>query len=302
MTALERPIVLVGAARSGTTIVAEVLAAHPNIAFWNEPRYVWRHGKHAARDDVRTRVEATAPVAQHIRDRFEKFLRKSARPRFMEKTPSNCFRVGFVHEVFPDALFLHLRRDGRDAAASALRRWCSAPDDQAIARRMRGFEIPITALPYYLPDIVREIVFRRLRPARGYLWGPRYPGIHEDLASGRDVAEICARQWVESERAATTELAAIPANQRFTFRYEDFIRDPTARLREILDFSALSFAPEVKTALGQVRRVERTGTAPGATPAQLSKIEAICLPAMIELDVAPREDFAQDTAKAAEAS
>jgi hypothetical protein len=35
------PVFLIGCGRSGTTVVAKVLSAHPEIAFLNEPRTLW---------------------------------------------------------------------------------------------------------------------------------------------------------------------------------------------------------------------------------------------------------------------
>lgn len=286
---MDRPIFLIGAARSGTTVLAEVLSAHPDIAFRNEPRYVWRHGNHAARNDARGPEEAVPEVVAYIRGRFEEFLAGSGRTRFLEKTPSNCFRVGFIHRIFPDGLFLHLQRDGRDAAASALRRWCSEPDDQAIMRRLRGFEIPVTALHHYLPDILYELVLRRLRPGRGYLWGPRYPGIHEDLAKGLPVAEICARQWAESERIADAALSLIPDSQRYSCRYETLVSEPERVLEEIRTFAGLRPSDEVTRAARDRLKADRVGGRSRLPAEQQQIIESTCMPVMRTLGIAPAE-------------
>jgi hypothetical protein len=277
---MERPIFLIGAARSGTTILAQILAAHPDVAFWNEPRYVWRHGNHQAIDDRRQSDEATPEVADYIRRRFGRFLDDSGRARFLEKTPGNCFRVGFMYQIFPTALFLHLQRDGRNVAASALNRWCSEPDDSAILRRFRGLEIPITALHHYAPDILRELVMRRLRPQRGYLWGPRYPGIHDDLRAGHPVAEICAHQWAHSALTANAELSIIPHAQRFELRYENLVRNPRSLLEDIQAFAGLAPADEVQQAAHEMLSSDRLGGFSKLPEDQRRLIEAVCLPAM----------------------
>lgn len=254
-----RPIFVLGAARSGTTIVADVIATHPHIAYWVEPKYVWRHGAHGSRHDARDASEATPEVARHIRHTFGRFLHRSACPRFLEKTPSNCFRVEFMHRIFPDALFLHVQRDGRDVAASALLRWCSPPDDGALLRRLKRFEMPLAAAPLYIGDILREAMLRRLQPGRGHLWGPRYPGIHEDLASGMPVARICARQWARSALAAAEGLRRIPAHQQLSFRYEDFVKDPGPLIARIEDFAGLPRTSHLRDAASALLRRDRGG-------------------------------------------
>jgi hypothetical protein len=279
---MERPIFLIGAARSGTKIIGVTLAAHPQVAFWDEPKYVWREGRHGAPDDVRRPEEATPRVADAIRHRFDEFLGRSGRPRFLEKTPSNCFRVAFMHRIYPDGLFLHVRRDGRDVAASALRRWCSKPDDRAILRRFRGWEIPLSATHHYLPDILRELVFRRLHPGRGYVWGPRYPGLRQDLARGLDVATVCARQWAESEETAPRELAQLPPAQVHRFRYEDFVQRRPEVLAGILAFCRLPPDIALDRALAALR-AESVGAWRSLPADQRRSVEGVCNPVMERL-------------------
>jgi hypothetical protein len=284
---MDRPIFLIGAARSGTTIIAETLAHHPDVAFWNEPKYVWRHGGHGARDDVRRPEEATPEVAAWIRERFAAYAHDARRPRFMEKTPTNCFRVGFMARVFPEGLFLHVLRNGRVVAASALNRWRSSPDDAAIARRLRKFEIPVSALHHYVPDILREGLMRRLVPKRGYVWGPRYPGLLEEFGHV-DTATLCARQWLHSVNAATRELAQLPRERVLTFRYEDMVAAPTETLERICAFAGLPPSAEVARAAGAIKP-DREGGWSRLEKAEQDAIAAVCDPLMRELDrIAPQ--------------
>ncbi len=51
--------------------------------------------------------------------------------RFAEKNPENCFLVSFLAHAFPDALFVHIVRDGRDAAVSHTKKpWLQAGSAQ----------------------------------------------------------------------------------------------------------------------------------------------------------------------------
>ncbi len=286
---LDRPLFVIGAARSGTTLVAESIARHSHLAFWNEPKYVWRHGAARAPNDIRTAAEASPEVIAYIRERFAKFTISANKLRFLEKTPSNCFRIGFMHRVFPTGLFIHLVRDGRDVAASALLRWRSPPDDLAIWRRLRGMEIPLSELPAYAPDIIREAIMRRLQPRRGHIWGPRYPEIFED-AKVLDTASVCVRQWAESERAAREALDEIPRHQVLGIRYENFISDPASLLEKIFDFAGLDPEPGIiEETCRTVRPAEHDAPRPPTPDTQ--KIERLCLPIMRKLGITPREQL-----------
>jgi hypothetical protein len=153
---LNQPIFLIGAARSGTTFVGRLLRLHPHVAYWIEPKYVWRYGNASAASDVRTAEEATPEVTRYIRGKFAGFARKAGKPRFAEKTPSNCLRVPFIHAVFPDGRFLHLTRDGRDAALSARNKWLSRRHREHFGRRLRSvlFQIPLREAPCYARDFL----------------------------------------------------------------------------------------------------------------------------------------------------
>ena len=59
--------------------------------------------------------------------------------RFAEKTPTNAFLVPFLDRAFPDAQFMHIIRDGRDAAASHLHKpWLRAEASRGSGEREPG--------------------------------------------------------------------------------------------------------------------------------------------------------------------
>lgn len=157
----------------------------------------------------------------------------------MEKTPSNCFRIPFIHAVLPNALFLHIIRDGRDAARSALKKWTTTPDLVHLRRRFMSFEVPLRDLPFYAVDTLRDVLGRQFFPAKAFVWGPQFPGIREVRAK-QGVEVTCAIQWRESVRAAQEGLADVPPDQQLTVRFEDLVREPIEIVDRILRFLSLS--------------------------------------------------------------
>jgi hypothetical protein len=286
---LDRPTFIVGAARSGTTMMGEILSAHPDVAYWIEPKYVWRYGRPAARNDVRTREEATRHVRAYIRARFANFLRIAAKRWFLEKTPSNCFRLPFIHEIFPDARFVHVLRDGRDVAISARKKWMSPPERSALWRRATSFEIPLRDAPFYAADFLRDVVGRQVKPQKAYIWGPQFPGIRE-VRRVHSVLETCAWQWRTSVEAAFQGFAEIPGSQVHTFHYEEFVRDPEAGLRAIVGF--LDVEPDAGWFDAAVQMVDGlpAGRWREAPSGELELIEPILRPTLRRLGYLPTGD------------
>ena len=114
------PIALVvGCARSGTSILGELLAAHPSVAYVFEAQRTWDQVGNARDQSHRlVAADATPEARAQIRAWFAEQLGSAA--LVVEKTPRNILRLPFVRAVFPEARVIHIVRDGRDVACSLL--------------------------------------------------------------------------------------------------------------------------------------------------------------------------------------
>ena len=138
--------------------------------------------------------------------------------RFAEKTPENSFLVPFLAATFPSAQFVHIVRDGRDAAVShAEKPWLTAA---AAGAGRRG-------------------------PA-GQLRGP-YPrwwveqDRREEFAAVSDIVRTawCWRRFTE---AALAGLATLPAARGIELRYESMVSDPAGVADTLAAFLGASAA------------------------------------------------------------
>jgi hypothetical protein len=138
------PLVLLGVSRSGTTLLRVILDRSPGIAIPDEsffiPLLARRHGgtidvEHFLDDvariatirewglsveDVRPRVRSGMPTAEAIAAIYEAYAGCAGKPRWGDKTPMYMRHLDLLDELFPDAQYVHLIRDGRDAALSFL--------------------------------------------------------------------------------------------------------------------------------------------------------------------------------------
>ena len=54
---------------------------------------------------------------------MEKYCRSKGKTRWVEKTPNNITQIPFIHRIYPDAIYIHIMRDGRDVACSTVNRF-----------------------------------------------------------------------------------------------------------------------------------------------------------------------------------
>jgi len=138
------PIFIVGAARSGTTWLYDILTTHPAVAgvfeSWlftpeNGLRNLFGPAHFPGKYSGLGRLLERGELLGHTRDMAIRVMSHAIQPgqRFLvEKSPSHLFAMLFIREVFPGARFIHILRDGRDVGVSvraASRSWMQAWQD-----------------------------------------------------------------------------------------------------------------------------------------------------------------------------
>jgi hypothetical protein len=71
-------------------------------------------------EDVRERLRPGMPVGPAIAAVYEVYANRRGKARWGDKTPMYMQHLPLLERLFPDALYVHLIRDGRDAARSFL--------------------------------------------------------------------------------------------------------------------------------------------------------------------------------------
>jgi tetratricopeptide (TPR) repeat protein len=112
----ETPVLILGMPRSGTTLVERIVSSHPRIGgggeltFWNERASAW----------VDVEMGKLAEAADSLRGDYLRLLR-SIGPgslRVTDKMPFNFLWIGLVRLLFPNARFIHCRRNPIDTCLS----------------------------------------------------------------------------------------------------------------------------------------------------------------------------------------
>lgn len=123
------PIFIVGMPRSGTSLVEQILATHPEVAAGGELEAlpVIEHaameipGRAGPYPECLTgaAAEDIAGLAQRYRAAIADIAQAAGGARFVtDKLPPNYERLGLIQRLFPDARIIHTRRDPRDTCLS----------------------------------------------------------------------------------------------------------------------------------------------------------------------------------------
>ena len=258
---LDRPVLVIGCNRSGTTLIFNNLAEHPETwSLYEESQHIfYRHYPIDPETGDRIVDPPTPDVAEsitrafyreaHNKERFKdlpglrfiprKLLQRPLnhlykRPplRLVEKTPANSLRIPLLARLFPDARILFVVRRPEDTISSLMEGW------KHWSNTGRG------------TWVYGE--WHYLVPPGWQAW------------TGRSLAEICAFQWVQSNRAALEDLDRHYPGRYLLVRYEDTVDRPVAEFERIRQYCELR---ESRYYDGLVRRIEqRVFTHGGSKP------------------------------------
>jgi hypothetical protein len=234
-----RHVIVIGAARSGTKLLRDVLAEATGAGkVPYDIGYVWRYRNESRKDDVLDVGAMDEKVKHFIRGFVDGYA--SGQPlAVIEKTVGNALRVPAVAAVFPNARYVHLIRDGVDVIESMRRQWTAPTNARYLAAKVR--HMPVGLMPRYGTKYVRSLMTRHARgDGRVGTWGSRYSGIDIDLRE-HDLLTVCARQWKYSVMQARADFQC-HALAVAEVRYEALVEEPRSELRRLAKHVGLNIS------------------------------------------------------------
>jgi hypothetical protein len=251
----DRPVFIVAAPRSGSTLLFETLAV--NLELWSVGDEAHKHfesvpslrpgkdnpsnrltAEHATRSVVDTVLDQLAADLVNADGKLFRDLPPASRlteVRFLEKTPKNALRIPFILKAFPDARFIFLFRDARQNVSSLMDSWST--QRYVTYPGLPGWNNPLQWSHLLVPG-----------------W--------QDLAA-KSLAEITAQQWLTTNQTILSDLTAIPPERWCAIDYDDLIANPLEELRRLCGFAQLIFGPRmVEVASRPLRLSKYTLTPP----------------------------------------
>ena len=209
-----RPIFVVGMHRSGTTLLEQLLSAHPDVRglgevfdFPNQMREAVDHASVGAMDlELAARLPSLDYAAVGAGYLRAVEWRLGEERCFTDKLPGNYYHVGAIAQALPDARILLLVRDPMEVCFSNLREYFSdrtnrhSYDQVEMARHYLGFAGLMAHWRRVLPGRILDVGYSRL--------------VSDTEAVMREVAAFCGLDFdpamlspTENRRAVTTASA-----------------------------------------------------------------------------------------------
>jgi hypothetical protein len=271
-TLFDRPVIILAAPRSGSTLLFETLAEAPQIWTVGGESHQFIEGLRPL-NPMSGQVDSNRLDASHATGRIEQVLRRrfaqslqdrDGRPlspeqlperlRFLEKTPKNALRQPFLEKVFPGAFYVHLVRDPRPNISSMMEAWKSG----------------------------RWVTYPRLPGWRGPPWSLLLPPGWQGLR-GCSLAEICAFQWDSANRVILDDLEKLPPERWLACQYDDLTQRTEPLIRKICEFAGLDLDDRLVQHISGALPLSRlTQTAPD--PEKWRKNETVILPVLGSVD------------------
>ena len=213
-----RPVFVFGMPRSGSTLVEQILASHSRVFGAGEMRFAeqslarLRIVLGSKRDPIECLDGLTRESVHACADWYlQQFNRVcgGAGERAVDKKLDNCFYLGWLAILFPNARFIHCRRDLRDVALSC---WMTnfneihwANDLGLIAGRIREYQrimahwkevLPVPMLDVHYEKMIadQEGESRRLIQSLGLEWEPECLAFYRTKRPVRTASVLQVRQ------------------------------------------------------------------------------------------------------------
>lgn len=273
---IKDPVIIIGCPRSGTTLLFTILSQSPEL--FSMYRESWNVLKGAymrsllpadAPDDSLSPEDLSDEAKKYILEQFHKYsvnneslaywsanhlkipgvshrfpvpnlfapilkninsIAKDIKGpyRLLEKTPRNCFRVAFMDKLFPDAKFVFISRQGPGNISSLMEGW----------RRNAGW-LNHSRFPKEPKDFkMSNFDYKK--------WEYVLPPGWQDF-DGKTLEEVCAHQWISSNKYALDELEQMDQNRVYKLRYEDLTSDPASTIEALSKFLGIAYEGKLKT-------------------------------------------------------
>ena len=232
----QRPILVLGCSRAGTTLVYKTLSESPEIGSLQRETHDYWTGLHPLQDknwDTHA-LDASDANASDRAAVSRYFHGWTGRHRWVDKNNQNGLCVPYLNALFPDAVFVYVKRSPGDNLNSLIEGW-GKPDEFATWSNDLPAEVAVDDGRY------RRWCFFLAEGWRAY--------------THASIEAVAAFQYEIINRAILDARSTIPSKQWVEVCYEDFLRDPVQTFRRVFEGCGLTFDYTLEQHCAQVLEI-----------------------------------------------
>lgn len=194
--AFDKPVFIVGMPRSGTSLVEQILASHPQVYGAGELKYIQNYSFDLSELNINNKQypECMSDVSQDQLDKLaENYMGhldaiSNGEDMVTDKMPINYQNLGLIYQLFPNAKIIHCTRNPLDTCVSCYCQFFSGSyyytfdlDDVGFA--YRAYEKQMRFWKKVLPISVLDVNYEEL--------------VQHQEAVTKQVLEYCGLPWAE---------------------------------------------------------------------------------------------------------
>jgi hypothetical protein len=212
-------------------------------------------------DELIEWVEAsdTAPLSVHYRAIFEWLTARGGKDCWLERSGTSIDYLGELQAFFPEARFVHIHRDGREAALS-MREYATLRVAVAVMNGLAG------EIEYTHEGLT---ALERAKPER-----------IDELLATRSPIELYGNYWSDQIRRGYAARARLDPSTVLDVRFEDLVARPREVLEEISAFLDLPEDPGWIEAAAKLSRGMPRLRFPELAAGEQERLSAACREAM----------------------
>ena len=230
-----RPVFVMGCSRAGTTLVYKTLSEAAELGSLQAETHDFWDGLHplAARGWSSHVLGAADAGRSEAAEVFRHFYRRTGKQRFVDKNNQNGLCVEYLRALFPDAIFVYVKRSPGDNINSLMEGW-RRPDQFATWSADLPAQVAVDGGQYqrwcfFLPPGWRDYLEAPLEEVCAY----QYRSMNEAILNAQDLSH--EDTWVD-------------------VHYEDLVYDPVAGFRQVFNHCGLGFPERIRSHCESVLR------------------------------------------------
>ena len=230
---LDRPVFILGCSRAGTTLVYKIFSAADELgSLQYETHDIWA-GLHPLSERDWNSHELDMKDARVYDSQYmaRYFFINTGTLRVVDKNNQNGLCVPYLNALYPDAVFVYVKRSPGDNLNSLIEGW-NKPDEFAT----------------WSDELPAKLSISGGRFSRWCFFLP--PGWRDYLDA--EIEEVCAYQYAMMNQVIMDVRETIPSSRWIEIRYEDLLLRPEETVSQAFAMAGLQFTSAYRQRLKQV--------------------------------------------------